>query len=96
MFNLGLYLVENSTMDIEIGDLLYLLVILVTIGVSYGVIKTRQDSMEARINTLEEMIKQQIQVDNGIKDVLLELQVGQAQLTEQIKALLDRLNKVDQ
>jgi uncharacterized coiled-coil protein SlyX len=95
MYSVGLYLIQNTDMEFNVGDVLQLILILVSVGVVYGVVKTRQDSQEKRIDALEEMIKSQISVDNGIKDVLTELKVGQVQLSTEVKAVLDRLEKVE-
>jgi uncharacterized coiled-coil protein SlyX len=93
MYSIGLYLVENTSMEFEVGDIIQLGMMVVTAGVLYGIIKTRQDAQEKRIDTLEAMINNQIAVDNGIKDVLTKLEVGQAAMTEQIKSLVHRLDK---
>ena len=93
LYGVGLYLVENTAMEFDAGDVIYILITLVTVGVAFGVIKTRQDSQEKRIDALELMINNQISVDNGIKDVLTKLEVGQAAMTEQIKGLIHRLEK---
>jgi uncharacterized coiled-coil protein SlyX len=92
LYGIGIHWLENLNMDVTGGDVLQLAIILVSIGVVYGVTKTRQDAQEKRMDTLEAMINTQIQVDNSIKDVLTKLEVGQAAMTVEIKNLIHRLN----
>ena len=94
-YTVGLYLLERNGMDFNAGDAIQLVIMIVAVGVAYGITKGRQDAQEKRLDALEAMINAQIAVDNGIKDVLTKLEVGQAAMTEQIKNLVHRLDRHD-
>lgn len=100
MYSIGLYLFENTDMDIDWGAVVAAVVaiggIVVTwikLNVSLAEIKVRQENQDRRIDILEGMVKEQISVDNSIKEILGQIQVGQAAMTEQIKSLMHRLEK---
>jgi predicted nuclease with TOPRIM domain len=102
-YTIALHLIENNGMEIDWGAVVAAVVaiggligIYIKMHVSLAEIKVRQENQDKRIEVLEKMVNKQITVDEGIKEALTHLQVGQAALTEQIKALIDRIDKVEQ
>lgn len=98
MFYTALFLLENGKMEVSLGDVAYIVITLIAVGTAYGVLKGKQNELERRIATLEEMVKTQIEVDNGIKDAINQLNINlaawQASITEQIKSLVEKVNRV--
>jgi uncharacterized coiled-coil protein SlyX len=102
MYSVGLYLIQNTDMTIDWGAVGAALVaiggligIWIKMHVSLTEIKVRQENQDRRVDVLEQMVAKQIEVDEGLKNVLTELKVGQAQLSGEVKAVLDRLEKVE-
>mgnify|MGYP003644047620 CR=1 FL=1 len=99
MLKAGLYLLENTQMEINVGDFIQLIVALVAIGVAYGVTKANIESVNKRVDLLETMVNKQIDVDDSIKEGQKRMEVHfaalGASLTEQMKALIERMDRND-
>lgn len=84
-------------MEFTSGDVIELVVILVVLGVIYGRMDAKHKETERRIDVLEATVNKLIDVDDGIKkainDLTIQITSWQSAITEQIKALVDRLDR---
>src|SRR6056297_409098 len=84
-------------MDFNAGDAIELIVILVVLGITYGRMDSKHKETERRLDILEATVNKLIDVDDGIKkainDLTIQITSWQATITEQIKSLVDRLDR---